>query len=204
MIRLIGIDVDGTLLDSDGRLPDANREAIEAAVAAGIHVSLVIGRSYPFARPVAEPLPATPQLYLLYDKRDIDVIAPWADWLFNSFEVIHPAFDGSESEVASYHEDNLRSCQGALIVYGAAGEPWLRGKLRELQKSAAFRDTRTPPPTGICLTAPRTAIKERFRTHQAMLIPQWDGFNAAELQPFVNRVTGAEEPSAGDASDHRR
>ncbi len=152
---------------------------------------------------IGEPLPATPQLYLLYDQRDIDVIAPWADWLFNNFEVIHPAFDGSESEVASYHEDNLRSCQGALIFYGAAGEPWLRGKLRELQKSAAFRDTRTPPPTGICLTAPRTAIKERFRTHQAMLIPQWDGFNAAELQPFVDRVTGAEELRAGDASDHR-
>jgi len=59
MIRLIGIDVDGTLLDSDGHLPDANRDAIHAAVAAGIHVSLVTGRSYPFARPVADSLPAT-------------------------------------------------------------------------------------------------------------------------------------------------
>jgi Cof subfamily protein (haloacid dehalogenase superfamily) len=57
MIRLIGIDVDGTLLDTDGHLPDANRAAIHAAVAAGIHVSLVTGRSYPFARPVAEKLP---------------------------------------------------------------------------------------------------------------------------------------------------
>jgi len=57
MIRLIGIDVDGTLLDSEGRMPDANREAIADAVAAGIHVALVTGRSYPFARPVAEPLP---------------------------------------------------------------------------------------------------------------------------------------------------
>jgi Cof subfamily protein (haloacid dehalogenase superfamily) len=57
MIRLIGIDVDGTLLDSEGRMPDANREAIAEAVAAGIHVALVTGRSYPFARPVAEPLP---------------------------------------------------------------------------------------------------------------------------------------------------
>ena len=56
-IRLIGIDVDGTLLDSEGRLPDANREAIADAVAAGIHVALVTGRSYPFARPVADPLP---------------------------------------------------------------------------------------------------------------------------------------------------
>jgi HAD superfamily hydrolase (TIGR01484 family) len=57
MIRLIGIDVDGTLLDSDGHLPDENRNAIHAAVAAGVHVALVTGRSYPFARPVAVSLP---------------------------------------------------------------------------------------------------------------------------------------------------
>jgi Cof subfamily protein (haloacid dehalogenase superfamily) len=58
VIRLIGIDIDGTLLDSVGRMPEANREAIHEAVAAGIHVALVTGRSYPFARPVAEALPS--------------------------------------------------------------------------------------------------------------------------------------------------
>ena len=57
-IKLIGIDIDGTLLDSRGQMPDENRAAIEDAVAAGIHVALVTGRSYPFARPVANPLPA--------------------------------------------------------------------------------------------------------------------------------------------------
>jgi Cof subfamily protein (haloacid dehalogenase superfamily) len=57
MIQLIGIDVDGTLLDSGGRFPQANRDAIHAAIAAGVHVALVTGRSYPFARPVAEGLP---------------------------------------------------------------------------------------------------------------------------------------------------
>ena len=59
MIALIGIDVDGTLLDSEGRMPDANREAIHEAVARGIHVALVTGRSFPFARPVADVLPAS-------------------------------------------------------------------------------------------------------------------------------------------------
>jgi Cof subfamily protein (haloacid dehalogenase superfamily) len=57
VIRLIGIDVDGTLLDSRGHLPDRNRSAIHEAVRAGIHVALVTGRSYPFARPIADPLP---------------------------------------------------------------------------------------------------------------------------------------------------
>lgn len=59
MIRLIGIDVDGTLLDSQGRMPEANCAAVHEAVARGIHVALVTGRSYPFARPVADPLPAS-------------------------------------------------------------------------------------------------------------------------------------------------
>jgi Cof subfamily protein (haloacid dehalogenase superfamily) len=59
MIRLIGIDVDGTLLDSRGHMSAANRDAIHDAVAAGIHVALVTGRSYPFARPVADSLPDT-------------------------------------------------------------------------------------------------------------------------------------------------
>jgi Cof subfamily protein (haloacid dehalogenase superfamily) len=56
-VRLIGIDIDGTLLDSRGQMPAANRDAIHEAVTAGIHVALVTGRSYPFARPIADPLP---------------------------------------------------------------------------------------------------------------------------------------------------
>jgi hypothetical protein len=143
-----------------------------------------------------------PQLYLIYDRRDADTVAPWADWLFTNFEVIHPAFEDGESEIASYHEDNLRSCHAALIFYGSAGEPWLRGKLRELQKSAASRETGASPPTGVCLLAPRTPLKERFRTHQAMLIPQWDGVSPDELQPFVARVMAIQDPRAGDGTDN--
>ena len=59
MIRLIGIDVDGTLLDARGQIPPANIDAIHEAIAAGIHVALVTGRSYPFVRPLADPLPSS-------------------------------------------------------------------------------------------------------------------------------------------------
>jgi Cof subfamily protein (haloacid dehalogenase superfamily) len=57
-VRLIAIDVDGTLLDSRGRVPEANRDAIEAALDRGLYVALVTGRSYPFARPIVEQLPS--------------------------------------------------------------------------------------------------------------------------------------------------
>ncbi|MBI2833741.1 MAG: HAD-IIB family hydrolase [Acidobacteria bacterium] len=56
-IRLVGIDIDGTLLDSRGSLPDANRTAIERVMARNVEVLVATGRSFHFARPVVEPLP---------------------------------------------------------------------------------------------------------------------------------------------------
>lgn len=57
MVRLIGIDVDGTLLDSRGQLPAANLSAIEDAASRGIHIAIVTGRSFFFALPAVTPLP---------------------------------------------------------------------------------------------------------------------------------------------------
>jgi Cof subfamily protein (haloacid dehalogenase superfamily) len=57
MIRLIAIDIDGTLLDSRGRLPDAHREAVVDAHARGIEIALVTGRTFHFALPIAKLLP---------------------------------------------------------------------------------------------------------------------------------------------------
>ena len=57
MIRLLAIDVDGTLLDSRGRLSAAHHDAVVAAAQRGVEVALVTGRSFHFARPVANLLP---------------------------------------------------------------------------------------------------------------------------------------------------
>jgi Cof subfamily protein (haloacid dehalogenase superfamily) len=56
VIRLIAIDIDGTLLDSAGRLPEVNRRALADADAQGIRVALVTGRSFHFTHPVAAAL----------------------------------------------------------------------------------------------------------------------------------------------------
>jgi Cof subfamily protein (haloacid dehalogenase superfamily) len=55
-VRLIALDVDGTLLDSRWQLPEANRAAIAEATRRGIEVALVTGRRYDFAMPVATML----------------------------------------------------------------------------------------------------------------------------------------------------
>ena len=57
-MRLIALDIDGTLLDSRWQLPEANRAAIAEATRRGIEVALVTGRRYDFAMPVARKLDA--------------------------------------------------------------------------------------------------------------------------------------------------
>src|ERR671912_2416303 len=52
MIRLLAIDIDGTLLDSHGVLPQDNIRALSRAVDAGVEVVLATGRRYDFARPI--------------------------------------------------------------------------------------------------------------------------------------------------------
>lgn len=56
-IRLIAMDIDGTLLDNRHELPDANREAIIEAHSRGVEIVLVTGRRFDFARPIAERIP---------------------------------------------------------------------------------------------------------------------------------------------------
>jgi Cof subfamily protein (haloacid dehalogenase superfamily) len=52
-IRLIALDIDGTLLDSTWQLPAANRTAVAEATRRGMEVALVTGRRYDFAMPIA-------------------------------------------------------------------------------------------------------------------------------------------------------
>jgi hypothetical protein len=129
------------------------------------------------------------QLYLIYDQRDAALVAPWADFLFEQkFEVMHPVFEGDEAEIREYHEENLRVCDAALIFYGAGNECWLRRKLRELQKSAGYGRTKPQPAVGISLITPQTPEKERFRTHEALVIPQFSGFSPDSLQSFISQI----------------
>lgn len=55
-VRLIALDIDGTLLDSRWQISEANRSAIAEAAKRGIEVALVTGRRYDFALPVAKKI----------------------------------------------------------------------------------------------------------------------------------------------------
>lgn len=55
-IRLLAIDIDGTLLDPNFQISAANLEALRRAHAAGVEIVLGTGRRHAFAMPIAEQL----------------------------------------------------------------------------------------------------------------------------------------------------
>jgi Cof subfamily protein (haloacid dehalogenase superfamily) len=55
-IRLIAVDIDGTLLNSQFRISEKDRQALRQANQEGIEVILVTGRRHAFALPIAQQL----------------------------------------------------------------------------------------------------------------------------------------------------
>jgi len=55
-VRLIAIDIDGTLLDCEFKIPPANLNALRRAHDEGVEIVLVTGRRHTFALPIAEML----------------------------------------------------------------------------------------------------------------------------------------------------
>jgi Cof subfamily protein (haloacid dehalogenase superfamily) len=56
-IRLVALDLDGTMLDGNSTVSPANRQAIEQAAARGVHIAVVTGRRYQSAQKILEQLP---------------------------------------------------------------------------------------------------------------------------------------------------
>jgi Cof subfamily protein (haloacid dehalogenase superfamily) len=52
MIKLLALDLDGTLLNSSGKIPEANKKAIRRAEEKGVLVTIATGRRFRDARPV--------------------------------------------------------------------------------------------------------------------------------------------------------
>src|SRR5690349_12506020 len=55
-VRLLAIDIDGTLLDSKHQIPGRNLAALKRAHAADVRIVLVTGRRHAFAEPIARQL----------------------------------------------------------------------------------------------------------------------------------------------------
>ena len=129
------------------------------------------------------------RIYLVADRRDEGSPSALADYLYEQgFEVILPVFEGEEAQIRKDHEENLSVCDAVLFYYGEGNELWLRQKLREVQKSAAFGRKKPIVIKAIYVAPPDSPSKAKFRTREAMVIDQRAPFDPAVLSEFISQL----------------
>ena len=96
-----------------------------------------------------------------------------------------PLFEGDEADLREFHKENLVVCDGVLIFFGEATEPWLRTKLLDLHKAPGYGRDRPLTAKAIWLAPPASPAKERFRTREALVIQNFGSPSLDALAPFL-------------------
>jgi len=131
------------------------------------------------------------RIYLICDQRDGAATAELEDCLFDKgYEVTLPVFEGDEAQVRRDHEENLSICDAVLLYYGAGNELWMRRKLREVQRSAAYGRAKPMVAKAIYTAPPSSPEKEHLRTREAIVLHQEGSFSQVVLEPFLAQLKG--------------
>ncbi len=141
------------------------------------------------------PVPTRPsanavaQIYLVSEQRDREAVKPVRDYLRQQgFEVIPTLFEGTEDELRSDHEGNLRCCDAILIYWGQGSPAWQRQKLRDAGTTAVLGRPAPPLVTGIIIAAPATDSKEDFDSKTAIVMRLPDAFGPESLSEFMSKL----------------
>lgn len=125
-------------------------------------------------------------------------MSPLRDYLYDlGYEPILPSLDGIETEIREDHKENLLWCDACLIYYGSASGAWLRSKLRDLQKIAGYGRTKPMLAKCVYVGPNETPDKQGFRTHDALVIKNYDAFSPASLTPFLDQFSQSQTAKGG-------
>ncbi|TND04550.1 MAG: hypothetical protein FD123_3819 [Bacteroidetes bacterium] len=144
----------------------------------------------PEPAPAAQPAAGAPsRIYLICDKQDLGETGPIEDFLFNNnCDVILPVFEGDLAQLRNDHQENLKFCDAVLIYYGQGNELWLRSMMRDLVKAAGYGRSSPLDKKAVYVAGPASPQKERFRTHEAVVISGLGGKNEQGLHEFLKTV----------------
>ncbi len=141
-IRLLAIDIDGTLLDPASQISPANLEALRRARESGVEIVLVTGRRYRFALPIARELGC--DLWLISSNGAV-IRSTGGETFFRDLMPVSRArhicaamLEFRSSTVITFDVDE----EGALVVESVAGfDPGIQ---RWMEKNAAHIRTVVP------------------------------------------------------------
>jgi hypothetical protein len=182
-IRLLALDLDGTLLNSRGQLSDGNRGAIQQARQSGVRVALVTGRRFRDARPIALELGLDVPVIahngaLTKHARTLETVAVMPLPLAAARHALQVGREaGADPLISDDHEgpgilvyDHLSGDNRALLQYVA----WARrvhadGSQNAVRKVASLEDYLDHEPVHLAFSGGCAAMTELERAlHQAL------------------------------------
>jgi hypothetical protein len=132
-----------------------------------------------------------PQLYVIYDKSDLQATGDLRDVLENHFKVLKPAFGGTAEEVRQANMERLTRCDAVLIYYGSGTDMWMDSVSSEVDKAAALRPERPLPAVFNWIAGPPTDDKnDRMRKPKPYVVNALSGFSESLVKPIVNTLLG--------------
>jgi 5-amino-6-(5-phospho-D-ribitylamino)uracil phosphatase len=112
-VRLVALDIDGTLLRSDKTLSARTREAVARACGRGVRVVLVTGRRHPSARRVADELGA-----------DLPLVVHNGALVIEDGRILRCRPIARETAARAIGAGRARGCE-PIVHCGKNGEGWL-------------------------------------------------------------------------------
>jgi hypothetical protein len=131
------------------------------------------------------------EIYVIYDPRDTETAAPVASFLQDhGLGVLLPEFPTDQSRLRAIHNENLRRCDGAVIIYGGVQEQWVRMKQQDLLRSPALGRQKGLSAKAVFLCSKQTEGKLRFSAPDMMVLNGFDSTHGlAALGPFLQRLS---------------
>jgi hypothetical protein len=135
----------------------------------------------------------TSSIYLIYPPNDEESAAPIEDYLFDKgLEVVAPEIEGTESQIAEAHRQNLNNCDAVIIYFGSANRSWVNMKLLNVLQSPGHGRQSPVEHKLVLIAPPEHRHKERYRTHQAEVLQVSDTSQLGSLDPFINSILSSD------------
>jgi hypothetical protein len=168
---------------------DAHRTLLEGARAGGFEEfkRAVVEAT---RRKVQHPKPraANVAVFVNADRADLEIARNLSQLLAQQgVECYWPIAEGSPEKVRQDLEENLKACDGLVLIYGAAEPSWVRDQLRQGRKVLGQRD-RPLAGLAICLGPPPEKLELAVALPELITLDGRDGVTPGMLRPFIERL----------------
>ncbi|MDQ3959716.1 MAG: toll/interleukin-1 receptor domain-containing protein [Pseudomonadota bacterium] len=181
-------------LDLDTVSDEAQRKLLEADTvwACGIEEfkAAVVEEIRREPRPPPSRDPVSAFVFVNSDASDRAFAQDLCDWLTGHGVMVSlPVFKGNPAEIRQDLEENLKGCDGVIIVYGATPVTWVRSQLIQGRKILSQREQ---PLIALALCEGPPSEKDEL----ALMLPNMSplncrtGLNEAALRQFIDRLRG--------------